>query len=278
MTSRTTAGPVRNMFAALGHDDEVGQRGRVGAAAGRRAADHGDLRDLAATARRARGRSARSRPSAADALLHARAAGLDEADDGRAGAAGEPQHAHDRVGVLLAERAAEVATGPARSRTPGGRRRGRRRRSRRRRGGPSRPCGASARPSAAASASRGSQSASRRSSGESRSIAASRIDLRRVMRPPGRGRRCGRRSRTRSTARRRAGRRCRACGPRSGRSRGRAPRRAPRSPSVGGAIAVAQRQQRRDRLDGAGGAEQVADRRLRRGDRDRRALARRAPP
>ena len=27
---------------------------------------------------------------------------------GRAGAAGEPQHAHDRVGVLLAERAAEV--------------------------------------------------------------------------------------------------------------------------------------------------------------------------
>ena len=91
----------------LGHDHEVGERGRVGAAAGRGAADHRDLRDLAAqgdvlaedagVARERRG-----------ALLHARAAGLDEADDGRAGAPGEAQDPDDRVGVLLAERAAEV--------------------------------------------------------------------------------------------------------------------------------------------------------------------------
>ena len=40
------------------------------------------------------------------------------------------------------------------------------------------------------------------------------------------------------------------------------------SPSVGGIDARAQREDRRDRLDGAGGAEQVADRRLGRRDRD----------
>ena len=92
---------------ALGHDDEVGQGRRVGAAARGRAADHGDLRDLAAQAHvllEDPGVAGEGR----EALLHARAAGLDEADDRRAGAAGEPQHAHDRVGVLLAERAAEV--------------------------------------------------------------------------------------------------------------------------------------------------------------------------
>ena len=66
-------------------------------------------------------------------------AGLDEADDRRAGAAGEAQHAHDRVGVRCAERAAERTTGPARSRRRGGRRRARRRRSRRRRRATSSP-------------------------------------------------------------------------------------------------------------------------------------------
>ena len=92
---------------ALGHDHEVGQRRRVGAAAGGGAADHGDLRDLAAQAHvllEDPGVPGEGR----EALLHARAAGLDEAHHGRAGAAGEPQHADDRVGVLLAQRAAEV--------------------------------------------------------------------------------------------------------------------------------------------------------------------------
>ena len=45
----------------LGHDDEVGERGRVGAAAGGDAADDRDLRDALARARRWRGRCARSR-------------------------------------------------------------------------------------------------------------------------------------------------------------------------------------------------------------------------
>ena len=52
------------------------------------------------------------------------------------------------------------------------------------------------------------------------------------------------------------------------RSRGPGPRRAPRSPSVGGATRSRRARMRRDGLDGAGGAEQVPDRRLRRGDRD----------
>src|SRR3712207_6908571 len=43
-----------------------------------------------------------------EAFLHSRAAGLDEAHAGRAGAAGEAQDAHDRIRVLLAQRAAEV--------------------------------------------------------------------------------------------------------------------------------------------------------------------------
>ena len=43
-----------------------------------------------------------------EALLHARAARLDEADDGGTRAARELEDADDRLGVLLAERAAEV--------------------------------------------------------------------------------------------------------------------------------------------------------------------------
>jgi hypothetical protein len=43
-----------------------------------------------------------------EALLHARAAGLDEADHRDAGLPGEALDAHDRVGVLGAERAARV--------------------------------------------------------------------------------------------------------------------------------------------------------------------------
>ena len=70
----------------LGHDDEVGERRRVGAAAGRDAGDDRDLRDL-------RGESSTLRaedpPVAGErrvALLQPGAAGLDEADHRRAGA------------------------------------------------------------------------------------------------------------------------------------------------------------------------------------------------
>src|SRR5947209_2796502 len=41
------------------------------------------------------------------ALADPRPAGLDEADDGQAAAAGELEHPEDRVGVTLAERSAE---------------------------------------------------------------------------------------------------------------------------------------------------------------------------
>ena len=90
---------------ALGHDDEVGQRGRVGAAARRDAGDHGDLRDLAGQLHAL----AEDAPVAAerrDAVVHAGAARGDEPDHRRAGAAGELHHAHDRLGMRLAERAA----------------------------------------------------------------------------------------------------------------------------------------------------------------------------
>ena len=68
-----------------------------------------------------------------DALLHPRAAGADEADDGSAGALRELEHADDRLGVRCAERAAGVTTRPGHSRKPGGRRSARRRRRLRRR-------------------------------------------------------------------------------------------------------------------------------------------------
>ena len=85
MTSRTTAGPVRNMLAGLGHDHEVGQRRRVGAAAAEVPLTTeicGISPDMATSPRRsARSREPRGPPQA-------RARRLDERDDGRAGAAG----------------------------------------------------------------------------------------------------------------------------------------------------------------------------------------------
>ena len=72
----------------LGHDDEVGERRRVGAAAGRDAADDRDLRHLLEQLD-----AGAEDPAVAGerrvALLQAGAAGLDEADDRRAGAAGQ---------------------------------------------------------------------------------------------------------------------------------------------------------------------------------------------
>ena len=90
---------------ALRHHDEVGERRRVGAAARGDAGDDRDLRHLAGQPD-----ALAEDPSVAaergDAVVHARAAGGDEADHGRAGAAGELHHAHDRLGVRLAQRAA----------------------------------------------------------------------------------------------------------------------------------------------------------------------------
>ena len=100
-------GPGQEHVRALGHDHEVGQRRRIGAAARRGAADHADLRDAAAQ-RDVLAEDARVAGQRGRALLHAGAAGLDEADDRRVRAAREPQDAHDRVGVLLAQRPAEV--------------------------------------------------------------------------------------------------------------------------------------------------------------------------
>ena len=65
---------------ALGHHHEVGEGGRVGAAAGAGAADHRDLRD-AARQRDVLAEDAAVAAERREALLHARAAGLDEADE-----------------------------------------------------------------------------------------------------------------------------------------------------------------------------------------------------
>ena len=90
----------------LGHHDEVGQRGRVGAAAGRDAGEDRDLRHLARELD-AGAEDAAVAGEGGVALLQAGAAGADEADHRRAGVAGHPHRADDRVGVDFAEAAAE---------------------------------------------------------------------------------------------------------------------------------------------------------------------------
>ena len=92
---------------SLGHHHEVGEGGRVGAAAGAGAADHRDLRDAARQVD-VLAEDAAVAGQRGQALLHARTARLDEADDGHAGAPGQAQDADDRLRVLLAQRAAEV--------------------------------------------------------------------------------------------------------------------------------------------------------------------------
>ena len=91
----------------LGHQDQVGEGRRIGAASGRGAGDHRDLGDDpgqpdgvaedAAVACERRG-----------AFLHAGAARLHERDDWDPGTLCQLEHAHDRLGVELAERAAQV--------------------------------------------------------------------------------------------------------------------------------------------------------------------------
>ena len=104
-TSATTPGPVRNMLALLGHHHEVRERGRVGAAACGGAGDHRDLGHLPGQLHVL----AEDAPVAAErrgALLHARAAGLHEADHRHARRARQLEHPHDRVRMRLAQRAA----------------------------------------------------------------------------------------------------------------------------------------------------------------------------
>ena len=90
----------------LGHHHEVGERGRVGAATGRDAGEDRDLRHLAGELD-AGPEDAAVAGQGGVALLQAGAAGADEADHRRAGVAGHPHRADDRVGVDLAEAAAE---------------------------------------------------------------------------------------------------------------------------------------------------------------------------
>ena len=162
------AGAGQEHRRVLGHHDQVGQRRRVGAAAGRRAGDDRDLRDHAGQ----RHRLAEDPAVAGQrrgALLHAGAAGLDEPDHGDPRPLGRLQHADDRVGVALAERAAEerAVLRVAGDRPAVDARRWRRRRRRRR--PRARPAAATRRASAARWSVPGSHSASRRSSGISRS-------------------------------------------------------------------------------------------------------------
>ena len=103
------ARPGQEHRRVLGHQDQVGERGRVRAAAGRRARHDRDLRHDAGQ----RDGLAED-PSVAGerrrALLHPGAARLDERRrPGSVARAGRLEHPHDRVGVALAERAAEEA-------------------------------------------------------------------------------------------------------------------------------------------------------------------------
>src|SRR5829696_6963960 len=92
----------------LGHDDEVGEGGRVGAAAGRRPGDHTDLRD----ASRERDVLPEDRAVATErarALVDPGSARGDETDYLGGCPSGEVQHPHDRLRLGGAERSAGEA-------------------------------------------------------------------------------------------------------------------------------------------------------------------------
>ena len=94
---------LRDLF---GHEDEVGDRRRVDGAAGARPGDQADLRDHAAglnVAPEDLGVPAERY----DALLNARAAGVVDADQRRAGAHRQVHHLADLLGERFAERSAE---------------------------------------------------------------------------------------------------------------------------------------------------------------------------
>ena len=88
------------------HQDEVGDGGGVDGAAGAGAEDGGDLRDDSAGEGVAE-EDVGVAGERDDALLDARAAGVVEADDGRADAHGDVHDLDDLGGVGLGERAAE---------------------------------------------------------------------------------------------------------------------------------------------------------------------------
>ena len=88
------------------HEDEIGDGGRVDGAAGAGAHDGGDLRDHAAGERVAQ-EDVGVAGERDDAFLNARAAGIVEADDGRAGLEREVHDLADFEGVGFGERAAE---------------------------------------------------------------------------------------------------------------------------------------------------------------------------
>ena len=91
---------------AVGHDDEVGQRGGVHRAARARAEDERDLRDDARR-RDVAAEDLRELRQRRDALLDARAAAVGDADERHAGAQREVHDLGDLLAVHLAEAAAE---------------------------------------------------------------------------------------------------------------------------------------------------------------------------
>ena len=90
----------------LHHEDEVGHRRRVDGAAGARPHDHRYLRHDAGVERVAQ-EDVGVTGEAGDALLDARAAGVVEADDGRAGLQRQVHDAADLLADDLRQRAAE---------------------------------------------------------------------------------------------------------------------------------------------------------------------------
>ena len=114
------------------HHHEVAERRRVGRAAGARARDDGDLRHARGGLRAEDRRVGVERRRA---LLQSRAAGVQEADDGRAGAVGRVDGARDRLAAGGARASRPAPRRPAPTRTRGARPRGpsppRRRRPRR---------------------------------------------------------------------------------------------------------------------------------------------------
>ncbi len=88
------------------HDDEVGQRRGIHGTAGGRTHDDGDLRDDAGRLRVA-AEDLAVLAEGHDALLDARAAGVEHADDGNTGLQRQVHHLDDLLARDLAERAAE---------------------------------------------------------------------------------------------------------------------------------------------------------------------------
>jgi hypothetical protein len=92
--------------AALDHQHEIGDRGRVDGAAGARAHDQADLRDDA-RALDVAPEDLRVAGQRDDTLLDARAAGVVDADDGAAELGGQVHHLADLFGEDLRQAAAE---------------------------------------------------------------------------------------------------------------------------------------------------------------------------